>query len=269
MWPLFKASVILFWLTTTVLLLRNVYFPPTHHLHEIPASVVLKGFLDHGTELNSMQIFHDHQKIGHAAVNPPKVKPSDAASDYRLTFSGSLDPDAIPSIPGSVLWSLELRLKGGIEWAGLSGWVRMTQNSTFLEFNWDKGEKFPHFVLKQNGEWKMDDRVAAPFLAQGMLGSQLASFLPGLPKDAAAAPPSEEDGLIKVRSQEGILTLAGQKRRGYVIDLSFMDTYHAKAVFTEAHELALVELPEGYKLEEINVYNLEPDIDDGGNKTGQ
>jgi len=268
MWTLFKGLVILFWLTTTVLLVRNVYFPPNHQLHEIPAGVVMKGFLDHGAELNAMQIFHNNEKIGHAVVTPRKVKPSDPASDYILTFSGSLEPNTVPSVQGMVSWSVEIRLKGEADWSGVGGLVRFSQS--VLDFHWDRGEKFPHFVLKQNGQWKMDDRTAAPWLAQGMLGPQVASLLQAPAKDKEAAPAAaEEDGLIKVHSQEGILILAGQKRRGYMIDLTFMDTYHMRAMFTEAHELALVELPEGYKLEDSNVYNLEPDIDDGGMKQGK
>ena len=272
MWTLFKGLVILFWLTTTVLMVRDVYFPPNHELREVPVGVVIKGFLDHGFKLNSMQVFHNGEKIGHATVDVRKVTPSDPTSDYILPISITLEANAIPSLGGMASLTGKVELKGGTEWAGVSGTVRMPQGKV-LEFHWDKGEKLPHFVFKENGQWKMDDHMALLMLGQSALAPQVQSLLPSLLQGAGqpreSVPTGEEDGLMKLQSREGNLTLAGQKRRGYMVDLTFMDTYHVKAVFTEAHELVLVELPEGYVIEDLNMYHLEPDIDDGVTKVGQ
>jgi hypothetical protein len=56
------------------------------------------------------------------------------------------------------------------------------------------------------------------------------------------------------------MSLAGQRRRGYVIDFTIMDQYRAKAFFTEAGELALVEMPDGWRALDQIIYQLVPEI---------
>ena len=74
-----------------------------------------------------------------------------------------------------------------------------------------------------------------------------------------------QEDFMKVTAREGSMKIAGQRRKGYVIEFSLMDHYHAKAFFTEAGELAIVELPEGYRAVEPVIHGLVPDEPDEGN----
>ena len=65
---------------------------------------------------------------------------------------------------------------------------------------------------------------------------------------------------MKLTAREGLMDLAGKNRRCYVLEITMMDHYHLKALFTEVGELARVDLPQGYTLLEPLVFGLAPDL---------
>ena len=257
MWLTLKSLIIVFWLLSTTLLVRSVYFPDGAQLADVPAQVVLKLFLEHGTERNAMLLFHDDKRVGHGSLSARKMGRDDPRSDSQLFATGKIEKGEIPSVNSDVIWRFDLKLLHGEEFGGVTGQLRFPSTSTLLNFQWNKDEKLPHFELKVKGEVMMNDQTAAPFLAQAFAG-QGSTTLPG----GATLSTASTDGLLQMKSHEGTLKLAGQKQHGYVLEFTLMETYHAKAFFTEAGELALVELPEGYRLMESTVHNLEPGLDD-------
>ena len=258
MWRALNFLIIAFWVLMTALLVRNVYYPEGTEFAEVPPRVILKSFLDQGGLINTLHVYHRDQKIGHAAVNPRKLSESPLESDYDLLISGLLDEGTFPDVKGRISWHLDLRLDNGDSWGGASGRVRLMDSGTVFDFNWEKNQAIPTFSMKQNGLVVADDSLVQPLIAQMMLGQTHSSTLPdGTPVNSKGG-----DGVFTVKSREGKMKIAGQKRKGYVIELGFMDRYNLKAFFTEAGELALVELPEGYRLLEPVIYGLIPDDPD-------
>jgi len=263
MWPAFKILIIASWLVVMSQMVRKVYFPEGSQLAEVPARVVLKLFLEQGTKLNALILFKDGKKIGHASLNARQLDRDSPDSDFQLYATGGLDKGGVPSVDSEIGWRLDLRLLQGEHWGGLGGQIRMPSLATTLDFHWEQSEKMPRFELKQNGQVTMNEQLAAPFVAQAFAG-QGSAVIPG----GTVVNTANAEGLIRMKSREGILVLAGQKRRGYVLEFTIMETYQAKAFFTEAGELALVELPNGYRLLESTIHNLEPDLDEEGVKPG-
>ena len=68
------------------------------------------------------------------------------------------------------------------------------------------------------------------------------------------------EGALQLTAREGVVMLAGQKRRGYVMELKIMDQNRAKIFFTEAGELALVEMTDGWRALDPIIYGLVPEI---------
>jgi hypothetical protein len=55
------------------------------------------------------------------------------------------------------------------------------------------------------------------------------------------------------------MNIGGQKRQGFTMEIGAAENLKLKAFFTEAGELALVTLPEGYRLMDQTIYGLAPD----------
>jgi hypothetical protein len=250
MWRFLQIFVVAFWLVMTAWLVRSVYFPEDAGFAEVPPKLILKTFLEQGGLINTLHVFHRDRKIGNAAVTPRRSGEG-ADADYDLLISGLLDKDAIEDVDGPISWHMELHLLHGDAWGGAVGRVRLLSSNTSLDFNWAKDKSIPAFTLKKNGLVVADDTLVQPLIAQMTMGQEPA--LPG------GVDPEGVASTFNVKSREGLIKLAGQKRKGYVIEVGFMDRYNLKAFFTEAGELALVELPEGYRLLEPVIYGLIPD----------
>ncbi len=248
-----SLSIIAFWLVMTVLLVRSVYFPDGSAFAEVPAQKILKLFMDQGSALNTMHLYHGDKKIGHASLNAHRFDPKNDGLDYLFSASGSLDKGALPNVASDVSWRLDMRLDKEEQWRGLAGQIRLNAQSTVTDFKWERDQAFPTFTLKQKGVLIADDKTLSPMLLT--LSGQNGLNLP----DGSQASATNAAGLFKTRAREGIIILAGQKRKGYVLEFTVMDQYRAKAYFTEVGELALVELPDGYRMLEPVIYGLVPD----------
>ena len=77
------------------------------------------------------------------------------------------------------------------------------------------------------------------------------SMLGGMPKGAVAP------GATALHAREGVMTLAGRERKCFVLTLPILGSHEVKMIFTEAGELARIDLPEGYSLLEPMIYGLQ------------
>lgn len=257
-WRALYFSIVAFWLVMAGWLVRTVYYPEGAGFAEVPPRVILKAFLEQGGLINTLHVYHREEKIGHAAVNPRRLGEGANGPDYALLISGLLDKGAVPGADGPVSWHLDLRLNNMDTWAGASGRVRLLATSTVMDFSWPKSQNLPTFTVRRNGAVVADDTLLQPLIAQMMLNPAGSPTLP----DGTPIPAQGVGDMISVKSREGSMKIAGQRRSGYVIEMGFMDRYSIKAFFTEAGELALVELPDGYRLLEPVIYGLIPDDPD-------
>jgi hypothetical protein len=254
-WRTFTFLITAFWLVMTVLLVRVTYYPEGSQFAKLPPGKVFKMFLDRGMTDNTLRLYHGDKRVGFASLNPVRSSKGKDSGDYTLVFRAQLDKGAVEFVDSQVSWHVNFTLHGTERWGGMSGNVQFSDVGTTINFTWAEGASMPKFTVhSKSGD--VDDSMLKMFAPQ-MFG---ATGMPVLPPGVEAPPAGESP--IQVKAREGVMTLAGQKRRGYVIEFSIMDQFHAKAFFTEAGELALVEMPEGWRgLHEV-VYNLEPGIPD-------
>ncbi len=258
MWRTLTILTLAFWITMTVLLLRHTYVPEGAGFAEIPPRTILKNFLELGATLNTLHIYHRDQKLGHASINQRKASKSPSNNDYSIMVSGLLEEGSVKGVQGQIAWRFDIQLKNLDTWLGSTGQIRLPTTGMILDFRWPPDKRIPEFTLKQNGIVTADHNTIQPMLAQ-MLGdpAMMANQL-GVPADAGA----DASKLVKVKAREGRMVLAGQNRRGFVLEFSVMDRWQAKAFFTEVGELALITLPEGYRLVEPIIHGLVPDYPD-------
>ena len=247
-WRILSIFIVLFWCVMTGLLIRVTYFPYGTSFVEVPPRLVLRLFLEQGSTVNTLHLYHRERKIGGAAVSARRLH-NGGENDFVLMMAGSLDKGAIEGVEGMLGWRLNLPLLNGERWGGINGQIRFPDQGGVLEFDWQAGQPTPRFTLRQRGQITADEGLLQTQL-QAMFGQQ------GLPPGMGAGSSAD---LISVQAREGAFKLAGQKRKGYLLTLGFMDKHQIKVFFTETGELALAELPNGYRALEPVVYGLIPE----------
>ena len=248
-WRLLVILVTLFWLVMTTLLVRVAYFPEGSPFAQMPPGAVLKLFLERGASGKQLHLYDGDRRIGHVTLDLRRMPATREAEDYMLLLSGMVEAGVLPDAAGSLNWRMTINLHEGRLWAGASGQVRMPETGALLNFNWREGRPAPEFTLHRKGVLQADDRLLQPLLGQfaaaGATGNQ--------------PPAAAQDDLLRVSARESAMKIAGQNRRGYAVRFSVMDRYRATAFFTEEGDLALIDLPDGYRALEPNIHGLVPD----------
>ncbi len=239
MWRTITFLVFAFWAVMVTLLVRTTYYPEESRFAQLPPSTVLKLFLDQANNSSTLHLYHDGVKVGHVFLSAHHSGDNLDGNDYSLLISGLLEKGAVQEVDGALSWRMNMLLLGAERWGGASGQVRLHDSASIFDFNWPQNQHFPAFTLKKGTEIVADDKL-------------LQTMMPEMPTDAGG------NEMVNVKAREGVMKLAGQKRRGYVLELKIMD-YHVKAFFTEAGELAFAELPGGYRALEPVVHGLVPD----------
>lgn len=255
-----------FWLVMTLLLVRTTYFPDGTGFSKVPADMIMRMFMEQGTQLNTLHVYRAETKIGHASVSSRAAEPEPGrpdkvagSGDRALLASGVLDKGAMPNLtPSQVAWRMELNLGDLTTIKGSSGQIRIMDAGLVMDYQWSAGEKLPRFTVKHGGVVVADEKSGALMMGQvfGMPG-----MMPAVPADMQSQLQGDAAQFVKVNAREGAMNLSGQKRKGYVLELSFMDRWKIKAFFTEVGELAVVDLPEGYRLVEPIIHGLQPDFE--------
>jgi hypothetical protein len=248
----FMGLVLAFWLVMTVLLVRYTYFPEGSRFAEVPPRVVMKLFLEQGAKNNAMHVYHYDKKIGHAAFEARKVKsieslPGDPVT-HVVKINGLLERGMLSAVREPVIWRLEARLKGMEEFEYFKAHIYMQDSGMTAELVWNVGERAPRISLSAKEGPSPEAQILQTLLAQ-VLGT---GSLPG-----GAATPSEQS--VQLIARQGNMNIGGQKRLGFTMEIGATESWKMKAFFTEAGELALVTLPDGYRLMEQTIYNLAPD----------
>jgi hypothetical protein len=247
-WRAATLLVVIFWIVMTMLLVRVTYFSGGAFFTEVPPRVVLKSFLDQAATPNGLHVYHGERKAGHASCTSLQRRGAGGGVDYLLVISGRLEDGAIKSVEGIVTWDLKITLLDARLWAGASGNIRIPSRNLVVNFQWLPAQRIPQFTVEQDGVIVTDDTAIQPVIAQ-MLG--------GSPEGTASG--ASAGDIFAVNTREGSLKVAGQKRHGYLLTLGMTDKFQIKAFFTEIGEVALVELPDGWRALEPMIHGLVPD----------
>lgn len=252
----FMALVLAFWLVMTVLLVRYTYFPEGSQFAEVPPKMVMKLFLEQGSKNNTMHVYHYDKKIGHASIDARAVRHIDgvggAPTGHVLRIYGLLEKGTLSRVKDAVNWSVELRLKRMEHLELLKGHILLNESGMRADFLWNAGERAPKIKVTQKG-----DTIAEPEVLQTLLGQMMGGgfMLPGQERSVSGIGTDQ----VHVSTREGTMNIGGQKRSGYTMEIGALESWRLKAFFTEAGELALVTLPDGYRLMEQVIYGLAPE----------
>lgn len=259
-WRLVSILGILFWAVMAGLLVRDTYFPEESRFAEVPPKMVLDMFLTHRGSTSSMVLLRDSAKIGHANINvSADAAPPGQSRLYRFRGSGLIEGIVFARPDSSLSWLLESDLDEDSKWKRLqfqsrlapAGGAGREADGMLTMLSWAAGDALPYVELREGGRKIMDSSMAAALLQ----GRQLP--LAGLIEKSPNAG-NETPGLAQITAREGLMRLAGKRRKCYILTVQLAGMYQIKALFTEAGELASIDLPQGYRLLDPGINDLAP-----------
>ncbi len=266
MWRILSLVILSFWLVMTALLVRYTWFPDGTVFSEVPPRVVLQQFLEQGSAVSNagtLHIYRREEKIGDATLTCRRSR--EKSTDFSVRVDGVLYRGALAQVEDEIRWGFTLRLIDVDTFGEIKGTIRFQDARRIIDFLWKRGDRVPLISLRGN-EGDVDSMMMQTMITQmlsgggaGMMGGL--GGLGGLGQDLGAAPSTDISSLIQMKAHDGEMDFAGQKSKGYMLDFTAMERWKARAFITEAGELVLVDLPEGYRLVEPVIHNLAPDYD--------
>lgn len=257
-WRIISALGILFWAVMTGLLIRDTYFPEESRFAEVPPKFVLDLFLNNRDAATTLLLYRDEEKLGHSTFLIRKQKElAGMPVVYDLQGSGIVEGKAFGAKAADLSWRLVGELGEGHEWRSMifqTGWrpgegPEGMKDGISAMVSWKLGGDAPFFEVRQAGKVIMDNAKADSLLKGGTLplGGLLGSSL---------GKGSSLSSMAQVKAREGAMTLAGKKRKCYVLQMQFMGLYEIKMLFSEAGELTRIDLPQGFHLLEPTIHGL-------------
>lgn len=251
LWKSVTALIVLFWLAMTSLLIRHTYFPDAPVLTSVPVVQALDHIANHRHVSTSTLTLTQHGKRqGSADLNISEWR--ELQSHKRLGFhfqAGGqvVAPGQETTMGASLTWRFDGDFKEAGGWQQLSLAARVPATDTSLFIGWKQGDEQPKIEVWRNKELVMDTKRALEEARQkqgaGSLGL-MGGMLPGMFGSQSVS----LENLIQLRADEGIIPIAGKKRKGRILTIALMGFYQAKASYTEDGELTRVELPQGWQL---------------------
>ena len=259
MWRIITIAVISFWLLMSSLLVRYTWFPDGTRFSQVPPRLVLQQFLQQGSAESSAGTFHVYRgerKIGHASVSVRRMRDT-STPDYAVRLDGTFTKDAFPTLEENISWGMTLKLLDIENFGEARGHVRLEGSRATLNFTWERGQRLPRLAFRSQST-QMDEAMITAMMQQ-MLGAGPDS---AVAQQLGIDPQSKVDTIITLKARESVMDFSGQKNKGHTLELNALDRWKARAFFTEAGELALIDLPDGYRLVEPVIHGLTPDYDE-------
>lgn len=253
MWRAFSLLIIGFWLVMSSLLVRFAWFPEGTQFSEVPARMVLKQFLEQGSEVSTagtLHIYRRDEKIGNATVSCKRARDKD--NDFSVRVDGMLDSGVVPQVEGVIRWGFTLKLQDVDRFGEVKGNLRFERTRKIIDFLWQRGAKAP--IINLRGDQSGVNHELVQAMIMQMLGG-------GMDQSLGVAPDAEVASLIQMKARDTEMDFAGQKSKGYLLEFATMERWKVRAFITQAGELALVDLPEGYRLVEPVIHGLARDFD--------
>lgn len=259
-WRVAAVLVVLFWTVMSGLLLRDVYFPEASRFAIIPPRVVVDLFLRQSDAFGStLHLYRQREKIGHASFQiHRRIKPNHQTV-YDVLLRGVAD-EAVPETHTrrvTATWNVACVLADAERWEHLGLTAELPQHDTSLRLSWGQAQAAPEVLVKQGGRVMVNSQDVQMLmkLGAGQDGAMaMLSMLGGrLPKGTEGMKPDT----LKLVAREGVMTLAGRERKCFVLTLPLIGQQQVKMLFTEAGELARIELPDDYVLLEPAIHGLQ------------
>lgn len=251
LWKSVTALIVLFWLTMTSLLVRHTYFPDTPVLTSVPVVKVLDRIAMHQRIVsNTLTLVRNGKREGNAdfAISEWRDPQRPERLGFHFQAGGQLmSENETTTTSASLTWRFDGDFKEAGGWAQMTMAARVPATNTSLFIGWKEGDEMPKIEVYRDQQLVMDTKLALEDAKQqkGVKGLGLmGGMLPGLLGKQTVS----LENIIQLRADEGVIPLAGKKRKGSILTLALMGFYQAKASYTEDGELTRVELPQGWQL---------------------
>ncbi|SKA92600.1 hypothetical protein SAMN02745166_01917 [Prosthecobacter debontii] len=254
LWRILSALIVLFWAMMTGLIIRDTYFPDYSRFAVVPPRFVFDLFLSEAAAFNNtLHLYHEKERIGHTTFTIRKDGGEDQVQVlYALLASGMV---TFP-VPNAKDQDLNFRLTAELEdaerWHSLDLELKSGSADLFAVIQWKVGDELPQVEVKKGGQVVMNTEMMKTMMAmKGAFGGGfewLAELGTAQSAVAEASP---------LHAREGIMELAGKKRRCYIVTWQVFQTEEIRIYFTEVGELARIELPQDYRFIEPMMHGLE------------
>lgn len=257
-WRIISALGVLFWAVMAGLLIRDTYFPEESRFAEVPPKFVLDLFLGQKGMATTLLLYRDQEKLGHSTFTVRKQPSIDGQpAVYDLQASGIIEGRMFGPGGADLSWRLVGELGEGQQWRSVifqTGWRPgegpvATREGVAATVSWKDGGGAPVIEVRKGGKVVMDGGAVDSLLKGGAL--PLGGLLGTTGSRGATL-----STLAHTEAREGAMVLAGKKRKCYVLHMQFAGLYDIKMLFTEAGELARVDLPQGLHLLEPTIHGL-------------
>jgi hypothetical protein len=253
-WRFLTALIVLFWAVMTGLIIRDTYFPDHSRFAKVPVRMVFDLFLSEAAAFNNtLQLYHGQEKIGHTSFAIRNISKDEEEPLYGLLANGSIRIEGAAE-PMNVTYAMSGEVLEAEKWQSFKLEIKAPSAQTEAHITWRIGDELPELEVRKSGQVMMNTQMAKTMLNMTSNNSDappwLAQLLPTGVLPSAAA--------LQLTAREGLLDLAGKRRRCYVVTLALLKGYEMRMYFTELGELARIELPQDYRLIEPMMHGLEP-----------
>lgn len=254
-WRVAYIAITIFWIAMTSLLIKRVYFPEDGGFKDVPVELLFARFAQHNDVINNLSLLRENQKLGHATVASKEWKDETTGQlrGFALHAGGMVEGEAWNQPGFNVSWSFAGRFDRAQVWHSIDLRIRTQESSTIVM--WEKGQEMPKIEVMRDGKVVLD---TAGLLAQAKMtaaipGFSALPFLNGGKLDQNLTP----ETAVQMKASEGTALLAKQKRKSFQLAISLLGLVNATAHFTEAGELASVDLPGDMRLLDPIIFGLD------------
>lgn len=252
---------VVFWAVMSGLLVRDIYFPEASRFAIVPPRMVMDLFLRQSEAFGcTLHLYHQREKLGHANIQVNRrIKPNHQTV-YDMIAHGVVEQVTPGELMRSIVatWSLGCTLADAESWQQLNFKASFPQRDASMQLSWNEKLTTPEVMVKQGERVVMNSQDVKMLMSMGAGQNgalAMLSMLGGnVPKTSAQPDKSE---MMKLQAREGMMVLAGRQRKCFVLTLPIMGMYEVKMIFTEAGELARIDLPDDYVLLEPTIHGLQ------------
>ena len=260
-WRVAAVLAVIFWAVMSGLLVRDIYFPEASRFAIVPPRMVMDLFLRQSETFGcTLHLYHQREKLGHANIQVNRrIKPNHQTV-YDMIAHGVVEQvtpgEAMRSIAAT--WNLGCTLVNAESWQQLSIKASFPQRDASMQLSWNEKQTTPEVMVKQGERVVMNSQDVKMLMSMGAGQNgalAMLSMLGGNVPKMSAQPDKSE--MMNLQAREGMMVLAGRQRKCFVLTLPIMGAYEVKMIFTEAGELARIDLPDDYVLLEPTIHGLQ------------
>lgn len=265
-WRVAAVLAVIFWAVMSGLLLRDVYFPEASRFAVIPPKVVIDLFLRQSDAFGSnLHLYHHKEKMGHASFQISRRMSPNNEVAYDVLARGIVEQPLPEEGKRQVIasWSVSCILAEAERCKHLAIAAEFPEHQASMKMTWKENDAAPEVLVKQGGRVLMNTQDVQMLMAMGVGKDGPTSMLSLLgmgqlsKPPAGAADPPPPSAPTRLQAREGLMVLAGRERKCYILTLPVFAEQEIKMIFTEAGELARIDLPDSYMLLEPLIHGLQ------------